>query len=72
MVDRNHHLTPLRSFGETDTASLPAGTWIVYPAVRDAAQKRHPGFHASGKDAAPALCTAADVATSEKVLLAGR
>ncbi|MFF0284092.1 hypothetical protein ACFYSW_27675 [Rhodococcus aetherivorans] len=51
-VDHDHNLTPLRSVDDINPASLPAGTWIVYLTVRDAAQKHHPGFNATSKDAA--------------------
>ncbi|QIX53564.1 hypothetical protein [Rhodococcus sp. DMU1] len=44
LVDRDHNITPRRSVGDINPASLPAGTWIVYPTVRDAAQKHHPGI----------------------------
>lgn len=64
VVDRDHNLTPLRSVDDTGSASLPAGTWIVYPTVRDAAQKHHPGFGATSKDAALALFAATDAAGS--------
>lgn len=49
MVDQDHNITSLRSFDDADPASLPAGTWIVYPTVRDAARKHRLGFNATSR-----------------------